>query len=344
MVRDVLFEVAGGTSGRDAEGQMTAKRNLKRRVRARAAKTGESYTTALRHFRLTEPGATVPETKQLRLAVAATNPTHDLTAAGLRAAGARIRDLMREARASGARIVHFTESATGIPHKRAMSSTGPDEIGPADWTRLDWAALREELRAVAALAGELGIWTVLGSVHGLSAPHRPHNSLYVISDTGRLATRYDERMLSNTKLSYLYTPGTAPATFEVDGMRFGCLLGMEVHFPELFHEYEKLGVDGVLFSSTGAPRGDGTFATEAQAHASVNNYWVGVAMPESAGIVSPDGAWLAGAESGLAIAELDESSAEVAVFLARPWRRTARGGLYEAYRVSDPRSDARDAF
>jgi predicted amidohydrolase len=329
---------------RDAEGQMTANRNIKRRVRARAAKTGESYTTALRHFRLTEPGAAVPHTKHLRLAVAATNPTHDLTAPALRAAGANIRDLMGEARASGARIVHFMECATGIPHKRAMSSTGPDELGPADWTRLDWTALRQELRAIAALAGELGIWTVLGSVHSLSAPHRPHNSLYVISDTGKLVSRYDERMLSNTKLSYLYTPGKAPVTFEVDGVRFGCLLGMEVHFPELFDEYEKLGVDGVLFASTGAPTGNEAFATEARAHASVNNYWVSVAMPEAAGIVSPEGDWLARAESGLAVAELDESSAEIAVFTARPWRRTARGGLYEAYRVTDPRSDARDAF
>jgi predicted amidohydrolase len=329
---------------RGAEGQMTANRNLKRRVRARAAKTGESYTTALRHFRLTEPGAAVPSTKHLRLAVAATQPTHDLTAPAIRAACAHIRDLMREARAAGARIVHFMEGATGIPHKRAMSSTGPDTIGPADWTRLDATALREELRAIAALAGELGIWTVLGSVHPLSVPHRPHNSLYVIADTGKLVTRYDERMLSNTKVSHLYSPGTAPVTFEIDEVRFGCLLGMEVHFPELFEAYEKLGVDCVLFSSTGAPTGNEAFATEARAHASVNNYWVSVAMSDGSGIVGPDGNWLARTESGLAVAELDESGAEIPVFMARPWRRTARGGLYEAYQVDDPRSDARDAF
>ena len=323
---------------------MTANRNLKRRVRARAAKTGESYTSALRHFRHTEPGAAVPATKHLRLAVAATNPTNDLTAPAIRAAAADIRDLMREAHAAGARIVHFVEGATGIPHKRAMSSTGPDQLGPADWTRLDATALRAELGAIAALAGELGIWTVLGSVHLLNAPHRPHNSLYVIDDTGTLRTRYDERMLSHTKVSYLYSPGTTPVTFEIDGVRFGALLGMEVHFPELFDEYEKLGVDCVLFSSTGAPTGSEAFATEARAHASVNNYWVSVAMPDGSGIVGPDGAWLAHTEAGLALAELDESAAEIPVFAARPWRRSARAGLYDAYRVTDPRSDARAAF
>jgi predicted amidohydrolase len=325
---------------------MTAKKNLKRRVRARAAKTGESYTTALRHFRPHQPGAAMPMTKHLRLAVAATNPTTDpADAAALRATSAEIRELMRAAHAAGARVVHFTECATGVPHKRAMSSTGPDQIGPADWTRLDWAALRAELDAIARLAGELGIWTVLGSVHRLTPPNRPYSSLYVISDDGRLVTRYDERMLSNTKVSFLYTPGKAPVMFEVDGVRFGCLLGMEVHFPELFDEYEKLGVDCVLFSSTGgAPGGDEAFTTEARAHASINNYWVSVAMSGRSGIVAPDSRWLAETEAGLAVADLDESTAEVAVLQARPWRRTARGGLYEPYRVSDPRGEVRDAF
>jgi predicted amidohydrolase len=149
-------------------------------------------------------------------------------------------------------------------------------------------------------------------------------------------------MLSNTKVSYLYTPGTGPATFEVDGVRFGCLLGMEVHFPELFDEYEKLGVDCVLFSSTG---GTGAFATEGQAQASINNYWVSIAMPGESGIVSPDGAWLTRATTAIGVADLDESTAEIAVFKARPWRRTARAGLYAPYQVTDdPRTHNRTTF
>ena len=68
-------------------------------------------------------------------------------------------------------------------------------------------------------------------------------------------------------------------------------------------------------------------------------------------MIGPDGAWLArcpedGAPS-LAVADLDDSdeSLEVAVFKARPWRRTARGGVYEPHVVrDDPRSDDRNAF
>lgn len=132
-----------------------------------------------------------------------------------------------------------------------MSSTGPDDVGPADWGRTDWTTLAEELRAIAVLAGELRLWTVLGSLHPLTPPRRPHLSLYVISDDGAITTRYDERMLSNTKVSHMYTPGSAPVTFTVDGVRFGCALGMEAVFPEVFLEYERLDVDCVLFSTHG---------------------------------------------------------------------------------------------
>lgn len=64
-----------------------------------------------------------------------------------------------------------------------------------------------QLEATRELASKLKLWTVLGSVHQLTSPHWPHNSLYVISDPGELVTRYDERLLSNTKISFMYSPG-----------------------------------------------------------------------------------------------------------------------------------------
>ncbi|MFI7060247.1 hypothetical protein ACIBL3_04635 [Kribbella sp. NPDC050124] len=63
---------------------MTAHRNLKRRVRARAAKTGESYTAALRHFRPTPTGEPdMPENHTLRLAVVQSTMRDDPTNAAL---------------------------------------------------------------------------------------------------------------------------------------------------------------------------------------------------------------------------------------------------------------------
>ena len=229
---------------------MTANKNFKRRVRARAAKTGQSYTAALRHFRPTPTGDEMP--KRMRLAVAQTTLCEDPRDRDeLRASGREIRRLMSEAQKSGARLIHFPEGATCSPNKRVMSVDGPETVGASDWDRFEWDVLKQELKATATLARELKLWTVVGSVHRLSAPNRPHNSMYVISDQGSVVTRYDERLLSNTKISYMYTPGSAPVTFEVDGFHFGCSLGMEAHFPEIFSEYERLDVDCVLFSSTG---------------------------------------------------------------------------------------------
>ncbi|MFE7576953.1 carbon-nitrogen hydrolase family protein [Streptomyces sp. NPDC057521] len=291
--------------------------------------------------------------KSVRLAVAQTLVREDpRDVEALRESGREVRALMREASAQGARIVHFPEGAICFPSKFVMSVEGPDEAGPADWGRCQWPALQSELAAIAELARELRLWTVIASVHRLTEPNRPHNSLYVISDRGAVITRYDERLLSKTKVSYLYSPGVSPVTFEVDGVRFGCLLGMEIHYPELFAEYERLDVDCVLFSTSGTP---GNIAAQAQGHAAVNNYWVSLSGPAQhsstapSGIVAPNGHWLARCPTddspSVAVVNLDDSSeaAADAVTYGRPWRREARSGIYTEHQVTDPRSEDRTA-
>lgn len=274
----------------------------------------------------------------------------------LRQSGHEVRVLMRQAHRAGARIIHFPEGATCSPHKRIMSAAGSAEVGPADWGRADWQVLQQEVESITRLAAELRLWTVLGSVHPLTPPHRPHNSMYVISDRGELVTRYDERLLSNTKLSFLYSPGSAPVTFEAGGLRFGCAMGIEVHFPEVFAEYERLDVDVVLLS-TGpgqTPEGTAAFATEAQAHAATNGLWVSFAMSARqsvpGGIIAPDGSWAArcpvGGQPAVAMAGIDNrpESIDIAVTKARPWRRRVRAGIYDVHLVTDARSDNRAAF
>ncbi|WP_324608505.1 carbon-nitrogen hydrolase family protein [Streptomyces sp. ATexAB-D23] len=279
---------------------MTSRRNFKHQVRARSAKTGESYTSALRHFRAAPSESASPGS--VRLAVAQSLVRNDPgDAEALRESGRGVRALMRVAAGQGARVVHFPEGAICFPDKRVMSVAGPGAVGPADWERCQWSVLRSELAAIAETARELRLWSVVSSAHRLTGPHRPHNSLYVISDRGEVVTRYDERLLSKTKVSYMYSPGRAPVTFDVDGVRFGCLLGMEIHFPELFAEYEGLGADCVLFSTSGTL---GNTAAQAQGHAAVNSYWVSLAVPVQdgaatlSGIVAPNGDWLARCAAG----------------------------------------------
>ena len=286
----------------------------------------------------------MPKNTSIRLSVAqlTVQPDPGDTAA-LRDSGGQIRSLMRDAQTAGARLLHLPEGALTCPGKRIMSATGPENVGPADWDRADWTTLAEELQAITVLAGELRLWTVLGSLHPLTAPRRPHLSLYVISDNGAISTRYDERMLSNTKVSHMYTPGAAPVTFTVDGVRFGCALGMEATFPEVFLEYERLDVDCVLFSThgPGTTINNGPFALQSQALAAANSYWVSYAgtaqdAPNApSGIITPSGDWLTRCPPdpvpAITTADLDLTAENH----ARRWRRVARSGLYAQYQATD---------
>ncbi|OCW58245.1 carbon-nitrogen hydrolase family protein [Hoeflea olei] len=311
---------------------MTRHANFKRRVRARAAKTGESYTAALAHLRQSSPRTLDPAS--VRLAVvqsAACDDPGDATA--LKHCGEGLREMMRQAHAQGARLIHFPEGAICAPGKRRMSSRGPAEIAEANWARADWAALGQELDSIAELARSLGVWAVVGSVHPVPGQQRPFNSLYVISEHGEIATRYDERLLSHTKQSYMYAHGSGPATFTVDGLRFGCALGTETHFPEIFTDYESLEVDCVLCSTTGGTCADSAFAAEALGHAASNAYWVSLSLHAAhsemvpSGVAGPEGRWAARcADNGtpaIALADITPTAGGP----ARPWRRKLRAEM-----------------
>ena len=273
---------------------------------------------------------------RLRVAIAQTPVGFDP-----RANGAVIRGQMREAAAAGARLIQFTEGAmSGYP-------SGPGKQVLAGW-QVDWAALRDELEATAALAVELRLWTVVGSNHPLTPPNRPHNSLYVISDQGELAGRYDKRLLSYTEVSDWYAPGSEPLVFEVDGFRFGCVLCIEIQFPELFVEYARQDVDMVLLSTFSR---DPMFAVQAQGHAACGAFWLGFSVPAQcsdaapSGLIGPDGQWIAAGPSdgaaAVVVADLDRGSAALrgALEFARPWRTRARAGeLHDQARVVDLRS------
>ena len=265
-------------------------------------RTGESYTAALRHF-LPATSPAVPTvakaartTEAVRLAVAQTPAREDpRDIDALRESGRQVRDLMHQAHDQGARIVQFPEGAICFPNKRIMSATGPDTVGPAGWDHYPWPVAKAELAKIADLAAELRLWTVIAAPQRLTGANRPHNSLYVLSDHGAVATRYDERRLSRTKAMYMYSPGRSPVTFDLDGVRFGCLLGMEIHYPELFAEYEALDVDCVPLSTTGVRPGN--VAAQTLGNAASNSYWVSLAVPTQhaetapSAVAAPNGQW-----------------------------------------------------
>jgi predicted amidohydrolase len=269
----------------------------------------------------------------MMLRIATTQPT---ASADPRDNGREARKLMRQAAAANARLLQFPEGF--------LSGYAKEQI--ADWDDVDWFAIRDELAKVAELAAELEMWVVLGSAHPLTPPHRPHNSLYVISEQGKIVARYDKRFCSNTEITRFYSPGFEPVVFDVDGYRFGCAICIEINFPQLFAEYERLGVDCLLLSAWPV---DSIFFVKARAHAAINNYWLSLSVPEQSAnlmrsaIIAPDGSELASvdATAELTVVTLDRDAPEfhIALDLARPWRAEAnQGDIYRSRRVDDPRS------
>lgn len=291
--------------------------------------------------------------RQLRIAVAQTSVREDPGDTDLLiSGGVEIRNLIEEAHRAGARLVQFPEGALVSPHKLIMSSI-PGELAESDWSKVNWPVYHRQLDEIAALAGDLGIWVALPGIHRLSGDRRPHNSMYVINDHGRVHTRYDERYLSHTKISFMYTPGTDPVTFVVDGVKVGCAMGLECNFPELFQDYERDDVQLALFSThgSGSPANSEPFSKSAEAHALINAYWVGFSTmapgaPSSASALFSPGS----TDPVRCTSEPVPAVATATIDLTlpnhnRPWRRKARSGIYQDHQVSDDaRSLQRSSF
>ncbi|WP_201863354.1 carbon-nitrogen hydrolase family protein [Microvirga soli] len=288
---------------------------------------------------------------ELKIALAQTLVTPDVEANA-----SRMRELMHRAKAEGADLIHFTEGA--------LSGYGRKEIVPFEcWTTADWNRLHAKSQDIAALAGELGLWTVFGSVHRLDDGQPPHNCLYVIGSDGKLITRYNKRLCSHSEINGLYTPGFDPVVFTVNGVCFGCVICIEIRFPEIFEQYQELGVQCLLFSTFTAgrysdqdARQDAIFGITAQAHAANNSYWISMVTPanpvqgSSTQFIDPLGNVVVLAtrhnnEIVIGRISLEAGSAWAATERARIGREEARrGDIYRSRASKSARSFARDAF
>ncbi len=248
----------------------------------------------------------------------------------------RVQNNMRRAARSGARLIQFPEGMLSGYAKHPIQ----------DWAEVDWGLLRQELKAIMALAAQLKLWVCLGSAHQLTSPHWPHNSLYIISDEGKLVNRYDKRIVSHTEVTRFYTPGAEPVVFDAGGFRFGCIICVEINFPDLFAEYEKLGVDCLLLSAYPEAR---VFYTKACAHAAIQCYWISLSVPTEcsdmmrSSLIDPNGEPIAVVDSdeSLLIANMNPRDPvyDIALTKARPWRASvATDKAYRPRAANDPRS------
>lgn len=267
--------------------------------------------------------------------------------ADVRENGREIRRLMELAKQQGSDIVHFPEGAmSGYVQRQIL-----------DWNDVNWKALEEELNETAKLAGELGIWVVVGCNHQLNAPNRPHNSVYIISNEGKLHNRYDKQRCTEGEVIDWYAPGTPHTTvFEVNGVRFGIALSVEVQFPEVFVEYAKQDVHCILYSSYAELLEVPMIATQAQAQAITNNMWLSFSLPAQVGtklpshMIAPSGEILGNCEakkSGIITTPIELKAPEwdFPMNKLRPWRAYVRQeNMYQQFQVQDDRSNDRTQF
>lgn len=150
---------------------------------------------------------------------------------------AAVERLMRQAKAGGADVAHFCEAAL----------SGYAGVDFTSFEGFDWSALEMATRRVMALAGALGLWTVIGSAHRLSRGHKPHNCVHVIDASGALVDRYDKRFCAGDAEGLTgdlahYTPGDHFAVFDIQGVRCGVLVCHDYRYPELYRAYHRRGV------------------------------------------------------------------------------------------------------
>ena len=251
--------------------------------------------------------------------------------------GVLIRKMIKQAHLKGADIVHFCEGALSGYAKHQLGS--PENI--------NFSQIRLEISSIQNLARSYKIWVFIGCAHELSDDNRPYNSMYIISDEGEIVNRYDKRKCSNSEISNWYSPGLSSCTFTVKGIKFGCIIGIEVNFPKLFIEAEIQDVQCILFSSYSQ---NDIFGIQSQGYAATHNYWVSMSIPKNESkvlpsqFIGPDGRIIKRCirtRNSIIINEIntEDSRWDIPIKKSNPWRKKAnKGEIYKSLRVDDKRS------
>lgn len=201
----------------------------------------------------------------------------------------QIARFMQKAGGLNADIIHFPECALS----GYVGADFPSFAG------FDWTLLGRETKRIMALAEELKLWVVLGSVHESAESGKPFNSLYLISPAGKIAGRYDKRFCTKGELRR-HTPGDRFVYFKINGVKCSLLICFDVRFPELYRELYKRRVNCVFQSFYNARQSGPSVHTHImrqsmQCRAATNNFWASVSnasgyySPYPSCFIQPDG-------------------------------------------------------
>lgn len=150
---------------------------------------------------------------------------------------------IQTAKDRGADVAHFPECGL----------SGYAGVDLDSHENFDWSLLEACAQNVLNLIRDNRIWAILGSAHRLTAPNKPHNSLYIIDDHGSIVDRYDKMFCAGDVTEQTgdlahYTPGDHLSIFLIKGVRCGSLICHDYRYPELYREYKRQGVQ-LMFHS-----------------------------------------------------------------------------------------------
>lgn len=190
------------------------------------------------------------------------------TPASPAAALAHVEPLIREAAAGGARLILTPEATNFVikdrPSREAVLATADDD---------------EVVRRLRALAQELGVWLLIGSVivrSGVAGDDRAANRSLLIDDAGAIAATYDKLHVYDVDLptgeswreSASIRPGDAAVVGETPWGSLGLTVCYDLRFPQLFRALAKAGASMIAVPSAfTVPTGEAHWETLLRARA-----------------------------------------------------------------------------
>lgn len=227
---------------------------------------------------------------------------------------AEIERLARTAVARGARLVVFPEYSMYF-----TPELGDEMVAAAE--PVDGGFVR----ALGALAGELGVHLVAGMLEQTGDPVRFSNTLVAVDGDGRLVAAYRKQHLYDAfgqHESVRVVPGTLdePEVFAVDGFTVGMQTCYDIRFPEVTRRLVDAGAELVLVPAewVRGPLKEHHWRTLATARAIENTVYLAAAdqtPPTAVGtsfVLDPMGVELAalGEQPGVAVAWLERERLE----------------------------------
>jgi predicted amidohydrolase len=162
------------------------------------------------------------------------------------AALAHAAPLVREAAAGGAVLIATPEGSNHLQRDRARL-----------WPRLAVADADPAVLGLRALAGELGVWLLIGSALVLRGDGKAANRSLLIAPDGSVAASYDKIHMFDVDLptgermreSSAYEPGDRLVTTTAAGARLGLTVCYDVRFPPVFAALARAGAQVITVPS-----------------------------------------------------------------------------------------------